>query len=87
MLRPAVANEERLIPYITELGHLLNKESFAELNTDDETLEKLKTHFITQYPQLEGVFLEEKDKFNEHYLIDFIESHNRNERVWKKVNR
>lgn len=87
MLRPAIPNEERLIPYITELSHLLNKENYAEVNTDDEKVEQLKSHFITQYPQLKRVILEGQDKFNEHYVIDFIESSKRNEKVWETVNR
>lgn len=87
MLKPSTSNEERVVPYITELLDLLNKDTFTELNTDDETLDKLKTHFITQYAKLESVCLKETDELQNFYLVNYIESRSKNEKVWKKVQR
>lgn len=87
MLRLPEPNEDRIIPYITELSDLLNKESFTELNIDEETLERLKSHFITQYAQLESVDLDGKDLFQDFYLVDYIETHSKNRNIWKKVQR
>lgn len=86
MLIPPIPNEDRIVPYITELSDLLN-ESFIELDTEEEILEQLKTHFITQFPQLESLTIQNQDQLQEFYLLDFIQSHSRNENVWKKLQR
>lgn len=87
MLRPSVPNEDRIIPYITELSDLLNRENLTEPDTDEETLEQLKSHFITQYPRLESLSVEEQDCLREFYFIDYIKAHSKNEKIWKKVQR
>lgn len=87
MLRPPVPNEDRIVPYITELSDLLNKESFTELKTDDETLEELNAHFITQYPLLESVSIEERDRLQEFYFLDHLHAHSKNDNILKKIQR
>lgn len=87
MLRPPLPNEDRIIPYITELSDLLNKDSFTEHKIDDETLERLKSHFITQYAQLESLVLDEKDQLQDYYLVDYIMTRSNNEKIWKQVQR
>lgn len=87
MLRPPIPNEDRIVPHITELSDLLNRESLTELDTDEEALEQLKSHFITQYPKLESLSVEEQDCLKQFYFIDYIQAHSKNEQNWKKVQR
>lgn len=87
MLRPPVPNEDRIVPYITELSDLLNRENLTDLDTEEENLEQLKSHFITQYPQLESLSVEDHDCLKEFYFVDYIQAHSKNEKIWKKVER
>lgn len=87
MLRPPVPNEDRMVPYITELSDLLNKESFTELKTDEKTLEELNAHFKTQYPLLDSLLIEKRDRLQEFYFLDYFQAHSKNENILKKIQR
>ncbi|KAJ8939733.1 hypothetical protein NQ314_011019 [Rhamnusium bicolor] len=85
MLKYTPTNEERQIPYITDLSSLLNKENFTELNTDEKTLERLKNHFIYQYALLEDFTLEEYEQLKDFYMIEYLEQSMRNKSIWDKI--
>lgn len=78
-------NEERVVPYITELSELLNKENFTESTVDDNTLEQLKNHFITKYPHLEGFVINNLDQFKNYFIVEYIDNQSRNVEIWKKI--
>ncbi|XP_063918803.1 uncharacterized protein LOC135134119 isoform X2 [Zophobas morio] len=61
-----VANsEERKIPHITDLIMLLNEDRFPHLDTDVETIERMKDHFVMQYPKLEEFVVEDLEQMME----------------------
>ncbi|KAF7286167.1 hypothetical protein GWI33_007129 [Rhynchophorus ferrugineus] len=51
MLRVTSKEEKRNVPYITDLTKLLT-ENFDEIETDELTIDRLKKHFVQQYPSL-----------------------------------
>lgn len=85
MLKPPTANEERAIPYITELSGLLHKDAFTELNADESRLEQLKKHFITHFAKLEGLTVNNIDSLKQHSKIEYLKSQSRNLTLWNKI--
>ncbi|KAL3287443.1 hypothetical protein HHI36_001914 [Cryptolaemus montrouzieri] len=61
MMVPPDSKTSRNIPHINELACLLTKDKFPELNRDEIFLEELRSHFITQYPILEGFVIDNVD--------------------------
>ncbi|VEN46854.1 unnamed protein product [Callosobruchus maculatus] len=55
-------DQERRIPYITELNDLLNRDYFNENKLPDEDLAKLKKHFVAQYTGLENVIVDDVEQ-------------------------
>ncbi|XP_018568192.1 general transcription factor 3C polypeptide 1 [Anoplophora glabripennis] len=85
MLRYTPPSEERiLIPYITDLCFLLTRD-YTDLNTDEEKIERLKNHFITQYAVLEDVVLGEAEELPEFYMVEYIQSGLKNKRLWERI--
>jgi hypothetical protein len=58
--------EDRRIPHITDLIMLLNEGRFPELDTDNETIEKMKEHFVIQYPKLQQFIIEDLEELKSH---------------------
>nr|XP_008195802.1 PREDICTED: uncharacterized protein LOC100142360 isoform X1 [Tribolium castaneum] len=56
--------EKRKIPHITDLIMLLNEGRFPELDTDND-IEKLKEHFVMQYPKLDQFVIEDLEKMKQ----------------------
>ncbi|XP_056639937.1 general transcription factor 3C polypeptide 1 [Diorhabda sublineata] len=83
MLELNTNNEERTIPYITELSDLL-KENFSELKTNVNVL-ALKEHFITQYATLNRILYEDYEYIKNHYMIKFIEDRTQNKKLWDRI--
>ncbi|KAJ8917397.1 hypothetical protein NQ315_002421 [Exocentrus adspersus] len=84
MLKYTSTNEERIIPHITDLCSLLNKDC-SESNLSEEKLERLKSHFITQYAFLEDLIVEDVDQLRNHYMVEYIESKLQNRQLWDKI--
>ncbi|CAG9832138.1 unnamed protein product [Diabrotica balteata] len=85
MLKLTTNNEERTIPYITELSHLL-KENFSELKTTAD-LSRLKNHFITEYIKLNEITFNDDDfeKLKNHSIIKELEGSERYSQLWNKI--
>lgn len=58
MMEEVVDAETRKIPHITDLIMFLDVDKFPDLDIDIETVEKMKEHFIVQYPELEQFYIE-----------------------------
>uniref|UniRef100_A0A6P7FFU9 General transcription factor 3C polypeptide 1 n=1 Tax=Diabrotica virgifera virgifera TaxID=50390 RepID=A0A6P7FFU9_DIAVI len=85
MLKLTTNNEERNIPYITELSHLL-KENFSELKTTADLI-RLKNHFITEYIKLNEITIDDDDfeKLKGHSIIKELEESKRYNNFWSKI--
>ncbi|XP_044265440.1 uncharacterized protein LOC123011855 isoform X2 [Tribolium madens] len=60
-----IDGENRKIPHITDLIMLLNEGRFPELDTDND-IEKMKEHFVMQYPKLDQFVIEDLEKMKQH---------------------
>lgn len=86
MLKYTPPTEVRIIPYITDLCTLLTRD-FTDTNMDEEKIERLKNHFITQYAVLEDIMLDAADELQDFFMVEYIQSGLRNREVWNKINR
>nr|CAH7736082.1 unnamed protein product [Callosobruchus chinensis] len=78
-------DQDRRIPYITELNDLLNRDNFNENKIKDEDLTILKKHFVAQYTVLENVILDDFEQLYDSPALKFIEDQAKNVSIWKKV--
>ncbi|CAH1963347.1 unnamed protein product [Acanthoscelides obtectus] len=85
LMKVTPPDEERRIPYITDLAHLLNRDNFSESKMSDDDLDKLKQHFVTQFSSLENLILDDIEQLYDSPTLKFIEDHAKNHNIWKKV--
>lgn len=64
MMAEVGCGDDRKIPHITDLIMLLNEGRFPELDTDSD-IEKLKEHFVMQFPKLDQFVIEDLEQMKE----------------------
>ncbi|CAH0548899.1 unnamed protein product [Brassicogethes aeneus] len=75
------------LPYIGDLSNLLTKEAFPERDTDEETLERLKSHFVAQYPEIVDVIIDDMEDFRSTIQVKSVFCRDKYVELWKEVKR
>ncbi|XP_060533039.1 general transcription factor 3C polypeptide 1 [Cylas formicarius] len=82
MVRETDEAETRRVPYILDLTDLLEADP-ADLD-EVKLMEKMKAHFVPQFPYLEGLFIEDMEGSE---MIWRVEDRMASEEVWDQIQR
>lgn len=74
MMDNDTSTQNRRIPHISSL-----------LNNDEETQDKLKSHFINQYPQILDIVIDDLDEFRDCPEVDQYFNKDNLRSIWKQL--